>query len=86
MRRILFTLALVSAAALWAWILVELFAARPVEARAVMEIPDLDRLEARMVHATEITRRWEMLAERHAGASELVCEQMATVAMTWEVR
>lgn len=86
MRRILFTLALISAAALWAWILVELSAARPVEARAVIELPDLDRLEARMVHAAEITRRWEMLTERHAGVSAVACEQMAAVAMTWEVR
>lgn len=86
MRRLGFALALLAGAVTWTWVLVELFAARPVEARAVIEIPDLDRLEARMVRAAEITRRWEMLAERHAGASELACEQMAAVAMTWEVR
>lgn len=86
MRRLGFALVLLAGAVTWTSVLVEMHAARPVEARAVIEIPDLDRLEARMVRAAEITRRWEMLAERHAGASELACEQMAAVAMTWEVR
>lgn len=51
-----------------------------------VEMPDLDRLEARMVQAAEITRRWEELAERSREATPVVCEQMAGVALAWEVR
>ena len=79
MRRILFAVALVLGAALWAAVLT---ATAREAARATVpdSLPDLDELEARMLRATEITRRWEYLAERHREAAPVVCEHLADAA------
>lgn len=47
-----------------------------------ISLPDLDELEARMIHAAEITRRWEYLAERHRQVSQVACDQLAKAATT----
>lgn len=90
MRRIFFAVALVLAAAAWAWLLVAI-ARQSGHAPAApismpISLPDLDELEARMIHAAEITRRWEYLAERHRYAAQVVCEQLADAATRREVR
>lgn len=86
MRRIFFAVALVLAAAAWAWLLVAI-ARQSGHAPAApismpISLPDLDELEARMIHAAEITRRWEYLAERHRQVSQVACDQIAEAATT----
>jgi|GEM_PF-2475712 len=90
MRRIFFALALLGGAAAWAWLLVAL-ARQSGHAPAApismpISLPDLDELEARMIYAAEITRRWEYLAERHRKVSAIACEQLADAATRREVR
>jgi len=90
MRRILFALALLAGAAAWAGLLVAL-ARRSGHAPAApismpISLPDLDELEARMIYAAEITRRWEYLAERHRQVSAIACEQLADAATRREIR
>jgi len=80
MRRILFALALLGGAAVWTWLLVTLARQSGHAPAAHVDLPDLDALEARMIYAAEITRRWEYLAERHRYASQVVCEQLADAA------
>ena len=80
MRRILFAIALLGGAAVWTWLLVTLARQSGNAPAAHVFMPDLDELEARMIHAAEITRRWEYLAERHRYASQVVCEQLADAA------
>ena len=80
MRRILFALALLGGAAAWAWLLVTLARQSGHAPAAHVDLPDLDALEARMLHAAELTRRWEYLAERHRYAAQVVCEQLADAA------
>ena len=85
-KRLLFALALLGGAAAWALLLVA-FARQSGHAPAAhVSLPDLDELEARMIHAAEITRRWEYLAERHRQVSAIACEQLADAATRREVR
>lgn len=86
MRRIFFAVALVLAAAVWAWLLVAIARQSGHAPAAHVDLPDLDELEARMIHAAEITRRWEYLAERHRYAAQVVCEQLADAATRRELR
>lgn len=76
MRRIFFAVALVLGAALWAAVLTAT-AREAARATVPASLPDLDELEARMLHAAELTRRWEYLAERHREAAPVVCEHLA---------
>lgn len=80
MRRILFALALLGGAAAWAGILVALARQSGHAPAAHVSLLDFDELEARMIHAAEITRRWEYLAERHRQVSAIACEQLADAA------
>lgn len=89
-KRILFGLALLGGAAAWAGLLVALARqsghAPAASVSMPISLPDLDELEARMIHAAEITRRWEYLAERHRQVSQVACEQLADAATRREVR
>lgn len=85
-KRILFALALLGGAAAWAWLLAAIARQSGHAPAAHVDLPDLDELEARMIHAAEITRRWEYLAERHRYAAQVVCEQLADAATRREVR
>ena len=84
MRRLGFALALLAGAVTWTWVLVEMHAARP-QPPVPVELPDLDDLEARLVRAMEITRRWEWLRERSERATEIACERLADAAARREV-
>ena len=86
MRRIFFAVALVLGAAAWAWLLAAIARQSGHAPAAHVDLPDLDELEARMIHAAEITRRWEYLAERHRQVSAIACEQLADAATRREVR
>ena len=86
MRRIFFAVALVLGAAAWALLLAAIARQSGHAPAAHVSLPDLDELEARMIHAAEITRRWEYLAERHRHAAQVVCEQLADAATRREVR
>lgn len=83
-KRILF--ALFVGAAAWAWFLAAIARQSGHAPAAHVSLPDLDELEARMIHAAEITRRWEYLAERHRQVSAIACEQLADAATRREVR
>jgi len=83
-KRILLALAFLGGAVAWAGLLVAL-ARQSGHAPAApismpISLPDLDELEARMIHAAEITRRWEYLAKRHRQVSQVACDQLAKVA------
>ena len=85
-KHILLAIALVGGAVAWAGLLVT-FARQSSHAPAAhvsmpISLSDLDELEARMIHAAEITRRWEYLAERHRQVSQVTCEQLAKAATT----
>lgn len=84
MRRLGFALALLAGAVTWTWVLMEMATARP-QTPAPVELPDLDDLEARLVRAKQITRRWEWLRERSERATEIACEQLADAAARREV-
>jgi len=89
-KRILFALALLGGAAAWAGLLTAI-ARQSGHAPAApismpISLPELDELGARMIHAAEITRRWEYLAERHRQVSQVACEQLADAATRREVR
>lgn len=84
MKRLLVVFALIACAAAWTWVLMEMATAR-AHAPAPVELPDLDDLEARLVRAMEITRRWEWLRERSERATEIACERLADAAARREV-
>ena len=86
MKRLLFALALIVGAAAWSWLLAAMARQSGHAPAAHVDLPDLDELEARMIHAAEITRRWEYLAERHRQVSAITCEQLADAATRREVR
>jgi len=86
MRRIFFAVAFVLGAAAWAGLLSAIARQSGHAPAAHVDLPDLDELEARMIHAAEITRRWEYLAERHRQVSAIACEQLADAATRREVR
>lgn len=86
MRRIFFAVALVLGAAAWALLLAAIARQSGHAPAAHVSLPDLDELEARMIHAAEITRRWEYLAERHRQVSAITCEQLTDAATRREVR
>ena len=85
-KRILLAFAILGGTAAWAGFLVA-FARQSSHAPAAhvsmpISLPDLDELETRMIYATEITRRWEYLAERHRQVSQVACDQLAKAATT----
>lgn len=51
--------------------------APPPPPPSLVELPDLDELEARLVAGAEAVRRWEELARRHREAAAVVCEDLA---------
>lgn len=79
-KRIPLALALIVGAAAWSWLLAAMARQSGHAPAAHVSLPDLDKLEARMLHAAELTRRWEYLAERHREAAPVVCEHLADAA------
>ena len=79
-KRILFALALLVGAAAWSWLLAAMARQSGHAPAAHVSLPDLDELEARMLHAAELTRRWEYLGERQRGAAPVACEQLGEAA------
>ena len=86
--RAMVILAVLSAALLWAALLASVARRAPASVSPPPEvsIADLERLEARLIHARELTRRWEWLAERHRQVAQVACEQLADAATRREVR
>lgn len=82
--RAMVILAVLSAALLWAALLASVARRAPasVSPPPGVSIADLERLEARLIHARELTRRWEWLAERHRQVSQVACDQLAEAATT----
>lgn len=75
-------------AGLWLALLVGLSRATADGPRApvLVEMPDLDALEARLVRAEAVVRHWQEMRDRHGEATEIACEQLADAAMRREVR
>ena len=86
--RAMVILAVLSAALLWAALLASVARRAPASVSPPPEvsIADLERLEARLIHARELTRRWEWLAERQRQVSQVACDQLADAATRREVR
>lgn len=73
---------------LWIALLVGLTRAAAEEPRrsVLVEMPDLDALEARLVRAEAVVRHWQEMRDRHGEVTEIACEQLADAAMRREVR
>jgi len=86
--RAIVILAVLSATLLWSALLASVARRAPasVSTPPGVSIAYLERLEARLIHARELTRRWEWLAERHRQVSQVACDQLADAATRREVR